>query len=554
MMLRYVVTESSKVARTGIQRFSRPIFDYPFKTAPCSFSCPIGQDIPTAMFLVSKGRFDLARKAIMLHNPFPSITGRVCSHPCMDACNRSGYDDPISIPDIERFVGDIGLGSEPDIDPKERKGKSVGVIGSGPAGLSCAYFLLLLGYDVRIYEADSEPGGALKRLIPSYRFPDHVLSSSIGMLERMGAIFELGKRVGRDIGFQDLRATHDAIFVAIGLGIPRMPQISYEGPLNPELLITGVDFLRDVKARKIKKVKGKILVVGGGDVAIDVARSALRIGAREARIVCPERIDEMPAHPDGVREALEEGVWICGGMVPVGVRDEGGRIGVRMEGVRSMRRGENGEVTVEPEGKGGVWERADLLILAIGQRIDGGFLPEEIVNGGRIGIGPWGETAVPGVFAGGDCAGGKNVAMAVASGRRGAIGIDLFLRGLMPPKEQKPNVVGIDSINLDYFPKAKQVSIPILPVEERLRSFSEIKGSLSPEDAMEEAKRCFICGTCTMCGNCYTFCPDSSILPRGEGWGFEVDLDHCKGCGVCAQECPHGAISMVPERRYGDGG
>jgi 2-oxoacid:acceptor oxidoreductase delta subunit (pyruvate/2-ketoisovalerate family) len=551
MGLRYVVTESSRVAKTGMQRFSRPVFDYHFKIAPCSFSCPIGQDIPVAIFLVSIGRFDLAKKALMVHNPFPSITGRVCSHPCMDSCNRGGYDSPISIPDIERLIGDIGSGWDPM--PGAPTGKSVGIIGSGPAGLSCAYFLLLYGHRVRIYEAEGGLGGALRSSIPSYRLPEHILSSGIGMLERMGADFEVGVRVGRDIGFQELRGMHDAVFIAIGLGAPRFPKFLLDEPRILDNVVFGIDFLKDVKAGR-RMVLKKALVIGGGDVAIDSARSAVRLGARDVKVISPERVEEMPAHPDCIREALEEGVRIYGGMVPIGVREGGGGIEVGMAKVRSIRRDGTGEVVIEPEVGATTWEWTEMLVLAVGQRMEGDFLPEEIVDGGKIAIGAWGETAIHGVFAGGDCAGGGNVAMAIASGRRGAIGIDRFLKGLPPLREQKPRVVEMESINLDYFRKAEPVRARTIPFDERIRSFSEIKGSLSPEDAVEEAKRCFSCGMCTMCGNCYIFCPDSAILPKAGGWGFEVDLDHCKGCGVCVEECPHGAISMVLERGYRDGG
>lgn len=566
--VRFIATESSHTIRTGFQRFERPVYDYRYKESPCRAQCPTGHNVALALYLARTGRLDLADECFRQDNPFPSITGRVCYHPCEGACNRADYDEAVAINAIERAASVHGPGEDV---PKAsmRYEETVGVVGAGPAGLSCAYHLTCLGYEVTVYEANEKPGGVLTYGIPTYRLPRSVVEEEIARLEQLGVKIRLGVYVGRDIAFEDLRQTHSALFVAAGLRKSRLPDV----PLpQDERLMAGTDFLSRVSSGDSAALHGAVAVLGGGDVAVDVARTALRSGAATVTLCCLESADQMPAHPEEVEAADEEGIEIFNDVAATSVKELEGGFEVVLNRVESFRRrGYGVSYTVSKQPVATI--HVDYLFFAIGQEADLSFLPEPYCRHKRLEVDAFGATGMPGVFAGGDIVGTYSVVRALGGGKQAAIGIDAYLRELplhrlyegikvgddgamsmeayMELREghaatRRAGLVPLGEINVDYFPRRQRVEINRLLPDRRTAGFEEVNLPLSTEAAATEAERCFNCGLCTMCGNCFVFCPDSSVLQR-DGWGFEIDLDHCKGCGVCVQECPHSAMSIVAE-------
>ena len=567
--IRHMTARSSRAIKTGYQRFERPVYDYAAKYAPCRRGCPAGHDTAWATCMISKGRYDLALRVLREENPFPSVTGRVCHHPCEDACSRGDYDQPVAIQALERACAEYGDTDPVELAPRLHE-ESVGIIGAGPAGLACAYHLVRLGYPVTVYDANDTPGGILAYGIPAYRLPREVLETEIDRLRRMGVAFRCGVRIGVDLSFAQLRQSHHALFLAPGLA--RARQLSVPMPKDPRVE-SGVAFLRAARLGVARSVSGHVVVIGGGDVGIDAARSALRLGAEKVTLCCGETRTEMPAHPEEIEAARHEGVEILDRVVPARVDATRNSVNLTLLPVRAMRRDPDGTPRFDVE-EGPGWQiRAARLLYAVGQEADLSFLPPSLAQGQRLRVDAWGQTSLPGVFAGGDITGAYGVAEAVGSAKRAVIGIDAWLRRLPMEGLEELVAVGdspivsmhayhayrhgervipsrtevrIDEINLDYFPPAARARPREVDPEIRASGFLEVALPLSADEAREEAGRCFNCGTCNMCGNCFIFCPDSSVFQRPD-WGFAIDLDHCKGCGVCVEECPRQAMSMVPE-------
>lgn len=567
---RIISKERSIQFRTGMQRFERPVYDYPTKYSPCRAGCPAGHDIAWALFFVARGRPDLALQIFKEESPFPAITGRVCYHPCELVCNRGHWDEPIAIHALERSFADRG---RPDAPPQRIEPvypETVGIVGAGPAGLTAAYHLVRLGYRVTVYDANPEPGGVLAFGIPPYRLPRDILRREIADLEAMGIEFRCSTRIGRDIGWEELEARHQALFVAVGLSRPRPLGPSF--PQDPRLQ-AGLDLLRQVSLRNAPRLHGQVRVIGGGDVAVDVARSALRLGAKEVWICSLEQRSEMPAHPEEIEAALREGVHLRNGVALMGVEALPQGLRLRFGKVKRFRRESDGSVAYEVDEVATEVHTAAFAFYAIGQMADLSFLPEPLCHRPRLEVGPFGETERLGLFAGGDIVGTYNVVNAIASAKRAVVGIDAYLRGFDPREAQARIRLGSEQvlslrayrqwregdretlittgvpfaqINTDYFPHAPRQPLPEAPFDGS-RPFGEVVASYDWETMLQEAERCFNCGICNLCGNCYLFCPDAAILQRRDG-GFEIDLVHCKGCGVCVEECPRGAMAMVPER------
>jgi NADPH-dependent glutamate synthase beta subunit-like oxidoreductase len=522
-----------------------------------------------ALLLIARRRPDLAYRVLREESPFPAITGRVCYHPCEAGCNRGEYDEPLSIAALERFAAEQ-VGDEPPGTSATRHDARVAVVGSGPAGLSCAYHLRRLGYGVTVYEASADPGGALRYGIPAYRLPRAVLDREIARLEAQGVSFRCGVRIGQHLPFGRLREEHAAVFVGAGLSRPR--RLAIPGA-DSDRVVSGLDWLRHANQGVSVRLGRDVVVIGGGDVAIDVARVARRLGAAGVVLCAVEPESELPAHPDEVQAARREGVRVLGGRAPVEIVALDGALRVVVGLVRGFARDRYGAVTLDVD-RADVQElRADTVVHAIGQELAGEGFPEALAGGARIAVGEWGETQIPGVFAGGDATGTYNVAQALGSGKRAAIGIDVHLhrrqlpdlarrialgaRGALSftsylalvegrPEPARTHVVGYPEINLDYFRAATRATTAEADVAARVTGFAEVTAPLDGPAAVGEARRCFTCGFCSMCGNCFTFCPDAAIAQR-DGWGFEIDLDSCKGCGVCVHECPRSAMSMIPE-------
>lgn len=544
------------------QRSVRPVYDFAGKTSPCREACPAGHDIAAALHLAREGRFNAALALFLAESPFPSITGRVCYHPCEAVCNRASYDGAVHINLLERAVAEHGQRQPPQA--KARHGERVAIIGAGPAGLTAAYHLLRWGYRVTVYERQAAAGGMLRYGIPEYRLPLRIVQAETERLAALGLEYRLGCRVGQDVAFQDLLDGYDAVFLAAGLAAAKKLPVPGVGDVPAQ---AGVDFLRQVREGTLRRVDGSVLVIGGGDVAIDAARTAARLGAAVVHLYSLEDRQTMPAHPEEIEEAEREGIGLHPAWAPSRFAPRAGGLFAEFRGVERLEQGR--PILTEATAT----HTADLCLYAIGQEAIVPFLPADILENGRVAVNEVGQTRLPSLFAGGDLTGAYSVAQAIGSAKRAALGIDCHLRGrdaraLLPTltigagpalslrryealsaaSDGLPaprSVTKFAALNLDYFPHQPRGPRPRRSLAER-QSFSEVNLGISEELAGQEGRRCFNCGACTVCGNCFTFCPDAAVLQLPGGY-FTIDEERCKGCGVCVEECPRAAMSMVPE-------
>jgi NADPH-dependent glutamate synthase beta subunit-like oxidoreductase len=482
----------------------------------------------------------------MEDNPFPSVMGRVCYHPCEAACNRAGLDEPLAIHAVERFLGDFGLVRGLPVDSTEaRCDERIAVIGAGPAGLSAAYQLARRGYRVTVFEALSEAGGVLRWGIPPYRLPREILRQEIVRIQSLGVEIRLGVSVGRDISWESLGA-HQTALVAAGLSRGRRLLNLGNGV---EGVYDGLEFLRMLAADMAPRIGRRVAVIGGGNVAIDVARSAIRLGAEEVALVCLEPFEDMPAHPEEIEEAQAEGVSFCCGFSLRNPVVANGRIaGLEVSPVRFLGREPDGEVRYEPAQGPHRALPADTIIQAIGQEANLGFLPPDLIHQGRLAVDGWGQLLQGTVFAAGDVVSGPaRVVDAIAAGKRAALGIHRLLRGGSTQGSDDPiQAVQIGDLNLFYFPPTRRTGIPRLAPAARKHCMAEVNGGWGEAEAVAEARRCFNCGVCTACDNCVVFCPDLAVRRGAGAYSYEVLDQYCKGCGICARECPRHVITMVP--------
>jgi len=530
---------------TGSWRYLRPRYEE--KLSPCIAACPAGERIEAWIGLLSENKHAEALRLIKTVNPFPRVCGRVCFHPCETECNRDRYDRAIAIHTLERFVSDnANTGEHAPGRKMKPTGKSVGVIGSGPAGLTCAYHLALRGHAVTIYEAETQLGGLLRYGIPAHRLPKEILDAEIEEILELGIEARTGERVD---DLERIRGAHDATFVATGLGASNRLGIPGE---EGDGVFDAIDFLKRINSGAAPDIGGKAVIVGGGNAAVDSARAALRLGAAPTIVYRRSRA-EMPAYRAEVEEAEREGVAIRFLTQPVEIIRDNGRV-VLIDCVRN-RLGEADESgrrePIPIEGSNFPIE-ADTVIVAVGERsddalVDAGALSEAVSDG---------STDAPSrkpadVFAGGDITSPqRTVAHAIGSGRRTAALIDRFLGGSGedPADYLAREIAGFDDLNLEYFTTRPRIRIPMMPLSERERNFGEIQLGISAGAAAEEAGRCFHCGACVECDNCLIFCPDLSVKKDGDG-NYYIDYDYCKGCGICVHECPRDAMSIDEEIR-----
>lgn len=592
---------STRVNKTGSWKYIRP--QYRDRVAPCNARCPVGIDIEGYMNLLREGREWEAHDLLLRENPIPAITGRVCDHPCEEACNRAEFDEPVAIHSVERALGDAILEQPLPDHFQPWRGERVAIVGSGPAGLACAYHLNRLGYRTTIFEAEREAGGMLRVGIPEYRLPRSVLDRQIRWLEAQGVEIRTSAPVGTVVHWDDLME-FSAVFLAPGAHRSRSARMKDE--VGPGVR-AGLEFLRDVNAGDLPVLGQHVAVIGGGNTAMDCARTARRLGSR-VTVVYRRTREEMPAIDQEIEEAEAEGVEFVFLASPVRALREGDRLtGITLQPMELGEPDESGRRKPVPRDVEPVTLEVDTVLTAIGEESDLKFLPRSLrpkwgvfeadslsavaaeyhseppTDEGEapphgFGDAPGRNGATTLIFAGGDVTDRpRTVAHALGAGKRAALGIDRAFhlsrgkaledwdptgcaygpegnvsmsryRGDDPVRRESPvnEVVSFQDLNPAHFePRARREDWH-LPPEQALGGFEEANRGLLPEEARAEADRCFNCGVCNGCELCMIYCPDFAISRRADG-GFSIDMDFCKGCGICAAECPRGAIVMTQE-------
>jgi 2-oxoacid:acceptor oxidoreductase delta subunit (pyruvate/2-ketoisovalerate family) len=526
---------SSLANRTGSWRTNKPV--YLDRLPPCNAACPAGENIQGWLFHAESGDYEQAWRALTENNPLPAIMGRVCYHPCQGACNRQHVDAAVGINAVERFLGDEAIKRGWAFAKPERKsGKRVLVVGAGPSGLSAAYHLARLGHEVEIHEAGPFAGGMMRFGIPQYRLPRDVLDAEVKRILDLGVVLRLDTKVA-SIKASMQAGKFDAAFLAVGAHIGKRAFIPAGDATK---IVDAISVLRSMEGEEKPLLGRRVVVYGGGNTAIDVARTAKRMGA-EPIIVYRRTREKAPAHDFEIEEALQEGVMV--------------------KWLSTIKQANEGEIVIEKmalDATGfpqptGEFETlaADSVVLALGQDVDLALLdgvPGLEMKDGTVQVGPNMMTGHPGIFAGGDMVPSeRTVTVAVGHGKKAARHIDAWLRGAAYAPPPKHELAGIEKLNTWYYSEAPHMVRPTLDIIRRQSTFEEVQGGLDENNALFEARRCLSCGNCFECDNCYGVCPDNAVIKLGPGKRFQFNYDYCKGCGVCAAECPCGAIKMVPE-------
>ncbi len=522
---------------TGPVRTRRPL--YVDLLPPCNNACPAGENIQGWLDHARAGAYEKAWRVLMEDNPMPSVHGRVCYHPCENACNRNPVDNAVNIHAVERFLGDLASREGWQVEPvAPPSGRRVLVVGAGPSGLSAAYHLCRLGHTVEIREAGPLPGGMMHFGIPAYRMPRDELEREVARIEAMGVTITLNHKV-EDVLAEKAEGGFDAVFLAIGAQLGKRVDIPV---WDAGRMLDAVSFLRDAATGQAPALGRRVAVYGAGNTAMDVARTARRLGAEEALIVFRRGPEQMTAHPFEAEQAMEEGV--------------------KLNWLRAITAFEEGKLQVEvikldeqgyPQPTGQVETlEADSLILALGQRTDATFLQGvpgvEFTADGTVVVGEDLMTGHPGLFAGGDMVpGDRTVTSAVGHGKKAARHIDAFLHGTRYEKPPKHPLIGFEGLHIGFLTDAEQRRQGIVDPAQRRFGFEEIAQGLSEAEAAYEAKRCFSCGNCFECDGCYGACPEDAIVKLGPGKRYRFDFTRCTGCAVCFDYCPCHAIEMIPE-------
>ncbi|MDP1712347.1 MAG: NAD(P)-binding protein [Candidatus Nanopelagicaceae bacterium] len=535
----YAITlgvETSLANHTGSWRVERP--QYVNLMPPCNNACPAGENIQNWLYVAEDGSYEAAWRALVIENPFPAIMGRVCYHPCQTVCNRAQLDEAVGINSVERFLGDHAIEKGWSIPvTAQPTGRRVLIVGAGPAGLSAAYHLRRLGHDVTVRDSMNAPGGMMRYGIPKYRLPREILDAEIKRIADMGVHFEMNTRI-TDVRTA-LEEGFDAAFLAVGAHIGKR---AYIPAGEAARILDAISVLHDVEDGQAPMLGRKVVVYGGGNTAIDVARTAKRLGAEEAIIVYRRTREKAPANDTEITEALEEGVLI--------------------KWLSTIKHADAGHLQVEkmklddkgfPQPTGEFEElEADSLVLALGQESDLTLLqgvPDLEVVDGVVKVNSMMMTGYPGIFAGGDMVPAeRTVTTSIGHGKKAARNIDAWLRQIEYKGGDKPAVVEYKDLNPWYYSDAPHAVRPRLEGARRATTFDEVVQGLDESTALYEARRCMSCGNCFECDNCFGVCPDNAVIKLGPGKGFEFNLDYCKGCGICVSECPSGSIIMIPEK------
>jgi 2-oxoacid:acceptor oxidoreductase delta subunit (pyruvate/2-ketoisovalerate family) len=528
---------SSLANKTGSWRTSRPV--YLDRLPPCNHACPAGENIQGWLYHAEGGDYETAWRALVADNPLPAVMGRVCYHPCETACNRGQLDEAVGINSVERFLGDEAIKRGWKFDrPSHESGKRVVVVGAGPSGLSAAYHLRRLGHQVRIVEAGPLSGGMMRFGIPKYRLPRDVLDAEVARILDLGVELELNRKVSNILETMQ-EGGFDAAFLAVGAHIAKR---AYIPAGSASRMLDAVAVLRGMEGEDKPMLGRRVVVYGGGNTALDVARTAKRLGASEAIIVYRRTREKMPAHDFEVEEALQEGVLIKWLSTIKNMADEGTLT------VEKMQLDDKG--FPQPTGEFETLE-ADSLVLALGQDVDLSLLdgvPGLTVENGVVKVASNMMTGYAGIFAGGDMVPSeRTVTVAVGHGKKAARHIDAWLGDCAYEPMPKHELATFDKLNAWYYADAPKTVRPILDLARRTSTFEEVVSGLDETNALFEARRCLSCGNCFECDNCYGVCPDNAVIKLGPGKRFQFNLDYCKGCGICVSECPCGAIKMVPE-------
>ena len=526
---------SSRANLTGSWRVERPA--YVDRLPPCNDACPAGENVQHWLYDAEAGSYEAAWRSLVEDNPLPATCGRVCFHPCETACNRARLDEAVGIHAVERFLGDAAVSRRWRLpEPAAASGFRILVVGSGPAGLSAAYHLARLGHEVVIHEAAPAAGGMLRYGIPAYRLPRVVLDAEIGAILDLGVGLELNRAV-TDIAAAKAEGDFDAVYLAFGAQLSRR---AYIPAADSARVLDALAFLASSEGAEPAAIGRRVVVYGGGDTAMDAARSARRLGAAEAVIVYRRTRERMPAHDVEVEEALAEGVsvrWLS----TISRVDEDKIVIEKME----LDAAGFPQPTGEYDELG-----ADSVILALGQDADVapiGDLAGVEVNDGVV-VDDHMMTGCPGVFAGGDMVRAeRTVTVAIGHGKKAARSIDAWLAGKPEHAGERHELAPFEDLNTWYYADAPRTVQPELEAVRRQTGFEEVVGGLTESNALFEARRCMSCGNCFECDNCYGVCPDNAVSKLAAGDRYAFDYDYCKGCGICVAECPCGAIVMVPE-------
>ncbi len=519
---------------------------YEEKRAPCQAACPIQVDARGYVALISEGKFDEALALVREKNPFPGITGRICSRPCEKVCRRGGADQPVAINLLKRFLADREGQLKVDITTGEEKGERVAIVGSGPTGLMAAYELRKRGYPVTIFEALPVVGGTLAVATPRFRLPQEVVEKEIDIVRQMGAELRTNTPVGPGLSLDDLRNQgYRAVLLAVGA--TRGRQLTIAGH-DAHGVMDALDFLKAVALHEDVALGPKVAIVGGGNRAVDAARTALRLGADEVTIIYNRTSREIPAEVEHIREAEAEGVRIHYLCTPTEILIRDGRVaGIEVASTTLSQADSLGRKRVIAAEGPRETLKADSIIVALGSASELSFLENGLATTG------WGtievdrvtlETSMDGVFAAGDAVTGlKTFIKAMASGRKAAISIDRFLRG-----EELRSTVGFEReahravVDIEKVEPEARAEPPTLPLEHRKENFREVQLLPDQEKILQEAKRCLGCGACIQCDACLIQCPEGAISKND--YGYAIDYSKCTACRVCAVECPTSTITM----------
>ena len=527
---------SSLANHTGSWRTVRPV--YVDRLPPCNDACPSGENIQGWLFHAESGDYEKAWRLLTEANPLPACMGRVCYHPCETACNRAQLDECVGVNAIERFIGDEALKHGWKFRSAAKStGMRVLVVGAGPSGLSAAYQLARAGHAVTIREAGPLAGGMMRFGIPKYRLPREVLDAEIARIVALGVTIELNSKVD-DVLAAKRDGHFDAVFLAVGAHIAKR---AYLPAGSAGKMLDAVAVLRSMEGEERPLLGRRVVVYGGGNTALDVARTAKRLGAEESVIVYRRTREKMPAHDAELEEALQEGVlvkWLS-------TIREAGESSITVEKMTLDEKG-----MAQPTGEFETLE-ADSVVLALGQDVDLALLdgvPGLEIDGGVVKVDANMMTGHAGIFAGGDMVPGeRTVTVGIGHGKLAARNIDAWLRGETWTHSPRHELASFDKLNTWYYSDAPKAQRPVLDMVRRQSTFEEVVGGFDPATAQFEARRCLSCGNCFECDNCYGVCPDNAVIKLGAGNRYAFNYDYCKGCGLCVSECPCGAIRTQPE-------